>query len=100
MEGAAWKVPVEKVLNVEQMSRVLDEMYKVDPLVWLATVTSANAALRLCETYHLRAEDILPEGRLRITRRKKRVLQPEVIGLSDDLYPLLQKRAAEIKTGW
>jgi integrase len=99
MEGV-WRVPVEKELKPEQMARVLDELHKIDPLAWLAAITAANAALRLCECYHLRAEDILPDFRMRVTIRKKKVLQPEVIGVSKGLYPLLNQRALEVKSGW
>src|SRR5579872_2579388 len=100
MEGATWKVPTEKVLKEDQMSKVISALRRADPLVWLATATAATSGLRLCEVYHLRAEDVLPEGRIRITRRKKKVLQSEVIGVSEGLHKLLKAQADLVKTGW
>jgi integrase len=100
MEGAVWSVPEEKILVDEEMARVVRVSKKHDPLVSLAISTAATSGTRLCETYHLRAEDILPDGQVRITSRKRLVLKPEVIEVASGLWLMLKAQAEKVKTGW
>lgn len=99
MEGT-WNVPTEKVLEPEQLAKVMDIAKTHDPKYWLAIAIGANVGLRISEVMHIKAEDVLTCGKLRITRRKKRVLKPEIVEVNEEIAPILWKCAQEVKAGW
>lgn len=100
MEGEAWAVPTEKTLNPEQMKHLMAVAKKHGETYWLAIAIGANVGLRVSEVMHLKAEDVLSDGKLRVTRRKKRVLKPSVAKLPAEIVPILEKRAREIGKGY
>ena len=99
MEGT-WNVPVEKILDPEQLAKVMEIAKRHDPKYWLAIAIGANVGLRISEVMHIRAEDVLAGGKLRITRRKKKVLKPEVVEVNETIAPILWRCAQEVQTGW
>jgi integrase len=99
MEGT-WNVPTEKVLDPDQMARVMDVASRHPAIYKLAIMIGANVGLRICEVMHIKAEDVLGGNKLRVTRRKKRVLKSEVIEVNDDIAAILRRCAEEVKTGW
>lgn len=100
MDGAAWKLPVEKILTTEEIVKVLTVAKKNNERHYRFFAIAANTGLRLCEVLHLKCEDYLGQGHLRITRRKKKVLAPEVIDVIPDVSEILEAIKAERKTGW
>lgn len=100
MEGESWSVPTEKTLNPEEMKRLMAVARKHGETYWLAIAIGANVGLRVSEVMHIKAEDLLPGGKLRVTRRKKRVLKPSVAKLPAEIVPVVEKRAKEIGKGW
>lgn len=99
MEGT-WSVPTEKVLDPGQLAKVMEIAKEHDPKYWLAIAIGANVGLRISEVMHLKAEDVLTCGKLRITRRKKKVLKPEVVEVNDMIAPILWDAAQERGSGW
>lgn len=99
MEGT-WNVPVEKILTPDQLAKVLEIAKQHDPKYWLAIAIGANVGLRICEVMHIKAEDVLTCGKLRIIRRKKRVLRPEIVEVNEEIAPILWQCAQEVKEGW
>ncbi len=88
----AWTLPREKVLTRKEVKRVLDRALETEARDYVFFATAANTGLRLCEVVHLRADD-LQNGQLRVTRRKKRVLRPEIIDLVPGVWDLLSEWA-------
>lgn len=79
--GLNWaKIPTEaeeqKVLELAKDGSHPEQYY---PLV----NTAAQTGLRICEIIHLKWSDLLPGNMLQVTRRKKRILKPEIV----DLFP-------------
>lgn len=99
MEGT-WSVPTEKVLEPDQLAKVMEIAREHDPKYWLAIAIGSNVGLRISEVMHLKAEDVLALGKLRIMRRKKKVLKSEVVEVNDMIAPVLWDAAQERKTGW
>ena len=95
---SAWRLTPEKILTRADVQRILALAKERSNRDYVFLCIAANVGLRLCEIVHLRRDDVV-EGRLRITRRKKKKLRPEVIDVSPSLFMLLQKWAA-IHPGW
>jgi integrase len=95
---SAWRLTPEKVLTRSEVQQILAAAKQRSLRDYLFFCVAANTGLRLCEVIHLRREDVV-QGQLRITRRKKKKLRPEVIDIREDLYAMLVKWAA-YKPGW
>jgi len=87
--GAVWNLPVEKILQRDEMARVLAVAKERSARTYVFLATCANTGLRLCEVMHIKRDDLLKNNQLRITRRKKKVLQPTVIDIAPSLMAIL-----------
>ena len=89
--GAVWNLRIEKILQRDEMSRILGIAKERSARTYTFLATCANTGLRLSEVGHIHADDVLPRCQLRITRRKKRTLQPIVIDISPQLAAILEE---------
>jgi integrase len=90
-QGTVWNLASEKILQREEMARILGIAKERSARTYTFLVTCANTALRLSEVGHIRADDVLPRCQLRVTRRKKKVLQATVIDISPHLAAILDE---------
>ncbi len=86
----SWSLPRAKSLTRDEVTRILDAAKQRDAIGYVFFATAANTALRLCEVLHLRKAD-LEDGRIRITRRKKKRLAPEWIDVVPALWNILKE---------
>lgn len=91
--GAVWNLPAEKILTRDEMARILAIAKERSARDYVFLATCANTGLRLSEVAHIKADDVLPRNQLRVTRRKKKVLQPTII----DIVPTLAAMLCEWK---
>jgi len=94
-----WRLSAAKLLSRENVGRLL-ELAKSNSRDYRFFVIAANTGLRLSEIIHLRAEDILGNTSMEVTRLKRATLKSEVIDLPHPLGQMLKKFADEIKGGW
>ena len=87
--GAVWNLPVEKILSRDEMSRILAVAKERSARDYVFFATCANIGLRLSEVAHIRKDDVLRNNQLRVTRRKKKVLQPTVIDILPNVHAML-----------
>jgi len=99
MQGA-WNLPEHKMMATEERRAIIEVAKTRDPFLYPLLVTGANTGLRCCELIHIRCEDVLGKGKLRVTRRKKKVLQPEVMGILPDLEKILMGIKEQRPNGW
>jgi integrase len=94
--GINWaKIPTD----AEEQSALDEAKDGHPPQYYPIFFTAASTGLRICEIMHLKWENLLPGNMLEVTRRKKRVLKPEII----DLFPEFAKflySYGKGKTGW
>lgn len=90
--GAVWELDTTLVLTRDQMAKVLAISKERNARDYIFFAICSHTGLRLSEVAHIKAEDVL-DGKLRVTRRKKRVLQPSILEVSDSLWPLLSEWA-------
>lgn len=94
--GINWaKIPTD----AEEQSALDESKGDHPPQYYPIFFTAASTGLRICEIMHLKWEDLLPGNMLQVTRRKKRVLKPEII----DLFPEFAKflyAYGKGKAGW
>ena len=86
--SSTWSLPREKVLTRDEVNKVLALAQDRDARDYVFFAISANTGLRLSEVIHIRQCDI-QDGRLRITRRKKKKLTPQVIDVPPALWELM-----------
>ena len=91
--GATWQLDTTLVPTRDQMAKVLAIAKERNARDYVFFAICSNTGLRLSEVAHIKAEDVL-DGKLRITRRKKRVLQPSILDVSDALWPIISEWAA------
>lgn len=96
--GGEWNLRPELVPARDEMSKILDLIKGEDEKYYVLFATLANTGLRVSEGMHLRASDLV-NGRIRVTRRKKRRLAPSTVEVSDAVWTLLSKWA-EGKKGY
>lgn len=99
LPGAAWSLPLAKIMTPEETRRLLEVAKQNKLRDYRAFAFAANTGLRVSELVHIRKEDILPQGRLRITRRKKKVLNPEIIELSPEFAEVVKSWGTDGE-GW
>lgn len=97
--STSWGLPREKCLTHDEVSSILARAKETDPRLYVFLTIGANTALRISEVLHIKAEDIT-DGQLRIVRRKKKVLQYEIIDIVSSLSPLLHEWATMYSDGW
>lgn len=95
---AVWQPDLSKTPNPDEMARILAIAKERDARTYVFLATCAHLGLRLCEVAHLRADD-LTNGKLRVTRRKKRVLSPTTIDVPTPLWNLLTEWAQMFDDG-
>lgn len=83
----------------EECARILTRALETDPRLYVFLVIGANTALRCCEVLHLKSEDII-DGQLRIVRRKKKILQAEMIDVTPALTNILVDWSQMYSDGW
>jgi integrase len=88
-----WNPDSTLFLNRTEMGRVLAVAKERSARDYAFLAICSHTGIRLSECAHLRSSDV-DNGRLRVTRRKKRVLQPSVIDISDALWPLISEWAS------
>ncbi len=87
---STWSLPREKSLTRLEVRKILSIARESNARDYVFFATSANTGLRLCEVVHIKASDI-QDGRLRITRRKKKRLVPQWIDISRALWSILSE---------
>jgi integrase len=90
--GAEWNLATELVPNREEMARVLDMAKNWNPRDYVIFAVCSHTGLRISEAIHLKAEDLV-NGKMRVTRRKKRVLQPSSVEISGAIWDLMTEWA-------
>ena len=91
--GATWQLDTTLVPTRDQMAKVLAIAKERNARDYVFFAICSNTGLRLSEVAHIKAEDVL-DGKLRITRRKKRALQPSILDVSDALWPIISEWAS------
>ena len=86
--GREWHLATELVPNREEMARVLDAAKNWNPRDYVLFALCSHTGLRISEAIHLKASDLV-NGKMRVTRRKKRVLQPSSVEISKAIWDLL-----------
>lgn len=84
----SWSLPREKCITRPEIGRILAQAKETSPADYVFLATAINTGLRMCEVVHLKKCDLL-DGQLRITRRKKKNLKPEVIDVVPALWAVL-----------
>ena len=90
--GREWNLATELVPNREEMTRVLTAAKEWSPRDYVLFATCSHTGLRISEAIHLKSEDLV-NGKMRVTRRKKRVLQPSSVEISKPIWDLLSEWA-------
>jgi integrase len=97
-QGTSWVVPREKMLSKDELKRVLEVAKRHSERDYTFFAIAANVGARLCEIVHIKRDDI-NQGKLRLTRRKKKVLRPELVDILPDLAVLLHGYAHKMAQG-
>jgi integrase len=87
--GKRWALNPSKLITDEQIKAILEAAADT-PWAWLTIFLLANLGLRISEVLHLRVSDFdRGSGSVRVTRRKKRVLQSEVLMVAEAVFDVL-----------
>lgn len=97
--ASSWSLAPEKIVLKPELQRVLAGANEMDAWFYVFLATAINTGLRMCEVLHIKREDLL-DGRLRITRRKKKALKPELIEVVPPLWTLLTEWGQTFESGW
>lgn len=87
---------IRKILDRSKQASDLGPMFIRD-YRWMAI--AVNSGWRLSEIAHIEKSDILPSGRVLITRRKKRTLGPAPVEVMPAVHALLMEQAATVESG-
>lgn len=87
---------IRKILDRAKQAARLGPMFERD-YRWIAI--AVNSGWRLSEVGHIEKGDILPSGRVLITRRKKRNLCPQPVEVMPAVHALLMEQAATVEAG-
>jgi integrase len=88
--GAIWNLDTRLVPNREEMTRILAIAKERSARTYIFLAICSHMGFRLCETGHIKSSDLL-NGKVRVTRRKKKHLQPSTVDVPDSLWPLLKE---------
>jgi len=92
--GAEWNLATELVPNRSEMGRVLGDAKAWNARDYVLYAFLAHTGLRISEGIHVRKSDLV-NGKLRVIRRKKRVLQFSSVEISDTVWKLMTEWAAK-----
>ncbi len=87
--GAIWNLDTRLVPNREEMTRILGIAKERSARTYVFLAICSHMGFRLCEVAHIKSTDLL-NGKVAVTRRKKRYLQQSVVDVPDSLWPLLK----------
>lgn len=96
---STWSLAPEKIVLKPDLQRVLASAKEMDAWFYVFLITAVNTGLRMCEVLHVRREDLL-DGRLRVVRRKKKTLKPELIEVVPPLWAVLSEWGETFESGW
>lgn len=86
----SWSLPAEKIITEHELGLILQAARKKSERDYVFFAIAANTGLRLCEVGHLMVDDLRADGRLCVTRRKKKILRPELIETRADVVTLMR----------
>jgi integrase/recombinase XerD len=92
--GAEWNLATELVPNREEMARVLEMAKNWNARDYVIFALCSHTGLRISEAIHIKTTDLV-NGKMRVTRRKKRVLQPSSVEISEPIWKLLTEWAQQ-----
>jgi integrase len=92
--GAEWHLATELVPNRDEMSKVLEMAKATNPRDYVLFALVSHTGLRISEAIHLKADDLV-NGKMRVIRRKKRVLQYSSVEISEPIWKLLTEWAQQ-----
>lgn len=84
----SWSLPRAKTILPDECGRILAQAAKTDSALYVFLAIAANTGLRVCEVLHLQADDVI-DGQLKVVRRKKKQLRPEMIDVTPALSGIL-----------
>jgi len=87
-----WHLKSELVPNRDEMGKVLDLSKGINSRDYVFFTTASHTGLRVSEVAHLKSSDLI-NGKLIVTRRKKRHLQPSTMEVSTAVWKLLSEWA-------
>lgn len=96
--GAEWHLATELVPNRSEMTKVLELAKQENPRNYVLFALVSHTGLRISEAIHIKADDLV-NGKMRVIRRKKRVLQFSSVEISEPIWKLL-KEWAEMHDGY
>ena len=94
MSGAEWNLATELVPSRAEMSKVLELAKNSNPRNYVIFALCSHTGLRISEAIHIKTTDLV-NGKMRVVRRKKRVLQPSSVEISGSIWNLLQEWAQQ-----
>lgn len=92
--GAEWNLATELVPNREEMGRVLEMAKANSPRDYVLFALCSHTGLRISEAIHVKTDDLI-NGKMRVVRRKKRVLQYSSVEISKPIWDLLAEWAQQ-----
>lgn len=97
---SSWSLADNKIVTPDQVRQILAVAKKRSERNYVYFAVAASTGLRLAEIGHLMVEDILDRDRLVVTRRKKKVLHPEIIDVAAPIHALLRDWAKQYEIGY
>src|SRR5258706_11846174 len=94
ISGAEWNLATDLVPNRSEMARVLEDAKNWNPRDYVIFALCSHTGLRISEAIHIKTTDLV-NGKMRVTRRKKRVLQPSSVEISWPIWNLLAEWAQQ-----
>lgn len=94
ISGAEWNLATELVPNRAEMSRVLEMTKAHSKRNYVIFALCSHTGLRISEAMHIKTTDLV-NGKMRVTRRKKRVLQPSSVEVSGAIWKVLTEWAQQ-----
>lgn len=91
--GRIWHLDSRLVPTREEMLRILNIAKERNARDYVFFAICSHTGFRLSEVAHLKASDV-GEHKIVVTRRKKKILQPTVVDVPDNLWPTLSEWAA------
>ena len=92
ISGAEWNLATELVPSRAEMSQVLEAAKNWNARDYVIFALCSHTGLRISEAIHVKTTDLV-NGKMRVTRRKKRVLQPSSVEISGPIWNLLTEWA-------
>jgi integrase len=96
---SSWSLPKAKILTKDEIRLILGAAKESDARDYVFFATAVNTGLRLSEVLHIKKEDLV-DGRLRITRRKKKIFKPQMIDVVPQLWEILAEWGQMFESGY